>query len=408
MSEVERMNLSGFSTYNILQTLFSVARNRELPFVFYRLPRTDKIEAIIGLAPVYNYEIKYSSTDSGFVFSPYSNFDNSKSIFIPNAIRYSSTEDDLKTDSNLDVKEIISDINKQLNKKDRIEIAGAGRKGTKRVLQNTPDYVSLVRKGIEEIKKGAFEKVVLASQKQVELGEEFDVIQTFLKLSEKYINGFISYVSIPNIGDWLGATPELLVHIDQKIMRTVALAGTKTIGTDIETTDDIWNQKEYREQQLVAGYVEDAIKKSGFKKYKSYGPNTAKAGELAHLKTEFETQLCEGDEHKISELLKELHPTPAICGLPKAPAQEFISNNERFDREFYAGYLGPINQEDTMNLFVNLRCMQIMGASAMLYAGAGIISNSDPENELSEIFSKFRIMESVLDIPLHDKKVQNL
>ena len=379
----------------------------ELPFVFYRFPKSKKIEAIIGSAPVFNYEIKYNSADSGFVFSPYSNFDNTKSIFIPAAIRYNSSESKFDLNNDTGIRKIFSLIEKHLNSTVEIEQQQIIKKGAKRVLPNIPDYVSLVREGISEIKRGTFEKVVLASQKQIELEPDFDETKTFLKLCEKYINGFISYISIPNVGAWLGATPELLVHINHKMMRTVALAGTKTIGSDI-VSDDLWTQKEYREQHLVAEYVEDAIKKSGFKKYKSYGPTTAKAGELAHLLTEFETQLCEGDEYKISELLKNMHPTPAICGLPKIPAQEFISNNERFDREFYAGYLGPVNLNDSMDLFVNLRCMQIFGVSAMLYAGAGIISNSDPENELTEIQSKFRTMEWVLETPLESKIVQNL
>lgn len=401
------MKLSGFSTYKILYTIFTVAREKELPFVFYRFPKSNIIEAIIGSKPVFNYEIKYNSSDSGFLFSPYSNFDNTKSIFIPSAIRYDSSLGKFESKGDGETNEISSLIEKHLNDNIEIEKKHSKKKGTKRVLQNTPDYVSLVREGIDEIKKGTFEKVVLASQKEIELDSDFDETKTFLKLCEKYVNGFISYVSIPNVGDWLGATPELLVHINHKIMRTVALAGTKTITSDIDSKD-LWTQKEYREQQLVADYVEDAIDKSGFKKYNSFGPVTAKAGDLAHLLTEFETQLCEGDEFKISELLKNMHPTPAICGLPKVPAQEFISSREKFDREFYAGYLGPVNLNDSMDLFVNLRCMQIFGGSAMLYAGAGIISDSDPENEFAEIQSKFRTMESVLETPLENKIVQSL
>lgn len=401
------MDLSGFSKYKILHTLFTVAREKELPFVFYRFPKSNNIEAIIGLKSVFNYEIKYNSSDSGFIFSPYSNFDNTKSIFIPSVLRYNSFSNEIESSVDAETREVFDLIETQLNNtkvKDKIR---THKKGTKRVLQNTPDYISLVHEGIDEIKNGTFEKVVLASQKRIELEPDFDEVQVFLKLCDKYINGFISHVSIPNIGDWLGATPELLVHINHKLLRTVALAGTKTIGSN-NITDDLWAQKEYREQQLVADYVQDALEKSGFQKYKSFGPNSVKAGELAHLLTEFETELCEGDEYKISELLKNMHPTPAICGLPKVPAQEFISNNEKFDREFYAGYLGPVNLNDSMDLFVNLRCMQIFGASAILYAGAGIISNSDPEKEFAEIQSKFRTMESVLETPHENKIAQNL
>jgi isochorismate synthase len=402
------MDLSGHNKYKILSSLFRVAKEKELPFVFYRFPKSDNIEAIVGLTPFFNYEIKYNSADSGFIFSPYSNFDNSKSIFIPNSIKYSSKDNQLIAhDDSDDVHQLLSLIENQLNVSSEAINNERTKKGTKRVLQNTPDYVSLVSEGIEEIKRGIFEKVVLASQKQIELAPDFDETNTFLALCDRYLNGFISYVSIPDVGDWLGASPELLVHINHKVMRTVALAGTKTITTE-NLPDELWTQKEYREQQLVADYVEDALKKSGFENYSTNGPNTVKAGELAHLLTEFETQLFEGEEYKISELLKNMHPTPAICGLPKIPSQEYISNNERFDREFYAGYLGPVNLNDSMDLFVNLRCMQILGSSAMLYAGAGIIANSNPENEYAEIQSKFRTMENVLDTPFENKIVQNL
>ena len=95
-------------------------------------------------------------------------------------------------------------------------------------------------------------------------------------------------------------------------------------------------------------------------------------------------------------MLELLHPTSAVCGMPKMAALEFIQSHENYDREFYSGFLGPVNVENETNLFVNLRCTKIQNRTATLYAGGGITEDSIPEKEWQETELKCQTMLAVL------------
>jgi isochorismate synthase len=121
------------------------------------------------------------------------------------------------------------------------------------------------------------------------------------------------------------------------------------------------------------------------------------AGNLMHLRTDFKVDLKEVDFPTLgSEMLHLLHPTSAICGLPKEPAAAFIKENEGYNRSYYSGYLGPVNSPVGTHLFVNLRCMQLLENQAILYAGAGITGESSPEKEYQETQHKMQTMRSIL------------
>ncbi|MEJ0056113.1 MAG: chorismate-binding protein [Bacteroidota bacterium] len=77
-----------------------------------------------------------------------------------------------------------------------------------------------------------------------------------------------------------------------------------------------------------------------------------------------------------SIMLKLLHPTSAVCGMPMEASLEFLKQNEGYDREFYSGYLGPVNIDHETSLYVNLRCMKLFANEASLYAGAGVMADS--------------------------------
>jgi isochorismate synthase len=94
-------------------------------------------------------------------------------------------------------------------------------------------------------------------------------------------------------------------------------------------------------------------------------------------------------------MLKLLHPTSAVCGMPLEAAQQFLKVNEGYDREFYTGFLGPVNFKNESHLCVNLRCMQVLTKTAILYAGAGVTIDSDPIKEFEETELK---MEALLNL----------
>ncbi len=135
-----------------------------------------------------------------------------------------------------------------------------------------------------------------------------------------------------------------------------------------------------------------------------------------HLKTHISGRI-NSDESRIKKIIETLHPTPAVCGMPKEIAQKFILENEHYKREFYTGFLGELNVKKAVsrnsnrrnvennayasikrvsNLFVNLRCMQIQNQEAIIYIGGGITNDSNPNAEWEETVAKSVTMKKVL------------
>ena len=104
------------------------------------------------------------------------------------------------------------------------------------------------------------------------------------------------------------------------------------------------------------------------------------SGNIKHLRNDFKAVI---NRHNISDLIKELHPTPAVCGVPKEQCSEIIKNNEKYNRAFYAGYI-QTEQDNEITCFVNLRCAQLFRNGILLYAGGGITALSEPEKEWKE------------------------
>lgn len=154
-----------------------------------------------------------------------------------------------------------------------------------------------------------------------------------------------------------------------------------------------WDRKNQEEQGYVAGYVRRIAKKFG-QKLTEKGPYTARAGQLVHLKTDFYFLLKNADN--LGSLLQELHPTPAVCGLPKKEAFRFILDNEGYDRSYYSGFIGWLDPEGHTDLYVNLRCMELEANKAILYAGGGILASSEVESEWEETGEKLKTMKKIM------------
>ena len=260
------------------------------------------------------------------------------------------------------------------------------------------DYLTLVKKSVETIKTGVLEKVVPSRFKEFELPEEFDVIKIFHKLCDAYPDAMVSLVSSEETGTWLGATPELIVSLDeQSQFRTAAVAGTKLPRPGMDLKSVAWTEKEIEEQALVSRYIVNCFNKIRLTDYEEHGPRTSVAGNLLHLKTEYNVDLKAVDFPQLgSVMLDLLHPTSAVCGMPLEKAQEFLKAHEGYDRQFYSGYLGPVNFKNESHMFVNLRCLQLFPKKAIVYAGAGVTIDSIPEKEWEETEMKFDTLLSVI------------
>lgn len=340
---------------------------QNLPFVIYKKPNTELMKGLFQNDRKLNFSDNLS--EIGFVFS---SFDGNNSILISK-----NNSQEITADFIAKTVQLIPKVESFIDE----------------TSQNNFEFI--VSKAIREIENGTFSKVVLSRKEIVDL-PNFDLSALFVKLANSYPLAFTYCWFHPEIGLWMGATPETLLKTNGNIFQTEALAGTQLYKDSEEV---LWQKKEKDEQQFVTDYIVEITSKL-VSEVQISTPETIKAGNLLHLKTAIRgiinqnTNLC--------DLVLLLHPTPAVGGLPKTNAINFINENENYNREFYAGYLGEINycNNSETDLYVNLRCMQIQNnngiKSAHLYVGCGITKDSIPEKEWIETVNKAMTLKNVI------------
>lgn len=236
-----------------------------------------------------------------------------------------------------------------------------------------------------------FSKLVLSRSVRYPFIGKASPATLFYKACSRYPRMMTYLCHIPEIGTWMGSTPEILLTGNPGTLETVSLAGTMPISADSD--EAAWTNKNKQEQRIVSSYIKETLKAIGIR-VKEKGPFTARAGKLLHIKTEF---LFNFDKmSSLGSLIRQLYPTPAVNGYPKREAYNFIVRNERFDRKFYSGLCGWVEPDAITDLYVNLRCMQLYSDAAELYAGGGIIRNSILESEWNETNEKLKTMGAIL------------
>jgi isochorismate synthase len=236
-------------------------------------------------------------------------------------------------------------------------------------------------------------KVVLSRRIDLKYPSEEMAPVIFNQLCSKYPAAFISLIHIPGVFTWLGASPERLIYLKSNIAHTTSLAATRPFEGELPAIEK-WNKKEREEQQLVTDFILSVLSDAGIEGIESKGPQSMQAGNLVHLKTDIRFQVTSSTD--IKQLIKELHPTPAVCGLPREKAFKTIRSIEPHSREYYAGYLGLINS-DELELYVNLRCMRWMNGKPSLFVGGGITAASNPTEEWEETNFKALTLLSVIE-----------
>ena len=239
------------------------------------------------------------------------------------------------------------------------------------------------------IRKNECRKLVLSRRNDFEF--EKSVGSVFDACLGKYKDTAFTYLIKNDVkGIWIGASPEILASFNNNVLSTVSLAGTMPVIEDLSLAK--WSEKNQKEQQLVTDYIEDVVKKYTTSYHKS-DVYTAKAGPVMHLKTDFKAHV--GNLHTALSLARELNPTPAVCGLPKDEVKAFLVENEGYDREYYSGMVGYINNSE-FSFYVNLRCMRIIKQTASLYVGGGVLPESNFEDEFDETCHKLETMKTLL------------
>ena len=348
--------------YSNLLAKIEEAYSNKMPFVTYKKPNEKSIKGIFQHTPDLNYTEDFN--EQGFVFAPFNT--EEKTILFPLENSEIYTIDFPRQKSPLEEKESISQNDSDKNR-----------------------YIRLVSNCIAYLKKGKTKKVVLSRREDIDL-TEFELTKTFEKLVYHYSNAMVYIWYHPKVGLWFGASPEQLLQVKLNEFRTVSLAGTQVFK---DTLNVHWNKKELEEQQIVTNYIESNISPI-VDNVSISKPSSVKAGNLIHLKTEVKGRL--NKKYSLKMLIHKLHPTPAVCGMPKLDAQEFILKNEGYKREFYTGYFGELNIDYASDLFVNLRCMKVESNKAALFIGGGITTDSIAENEWLETVEKSKVMKKVL------------
>jgi isochorismate synthase len=254
------------------------------------------------------------------------------------------------------------------------------------------DYLKDIETTINEIRNTKLSKVIVSRlisyrRKSEQAGE------LYLQLFQQTPNAFVYMVNLPKAGLWMGATPEILLKSEGKTFETVSLAGTQSRRTD---NDYSWHTKDIEEQAFVSRYLLDVFYQFNIHPYTTQGPETLESGMVAHLSTSFRFS-AKKLSRKLGDFIAELHPTPAVCGYPKAKAARLIPKIEKHGRRYYTGYLGPWRLNETVRLFVNLRCMEITPDWYFLYSGGGITARSVPEDEWEETNKKARTLLSAIE-----------
>jgi len=380
--------------------LWLAAKESGFPCALWKLPHAGEIRLLISVREgIRNCQPDLEKLSSGFVISPFSWKDQDDILYMEGDIIACYSEngqlvhiDNRAGEEHPQVVRLIEKAS-EIKRKEAVPASG-NQVGLHSVLpdQDTKArFERTVELAVSAIKQKQFHKVVLSRTKQLRYTDQFQPARAFQKLSKTYTHAFVSLVNLPEQKElWLGASPEVLVvQKSDGIFKTMSLAGTQKAKDDdgnlIPKFDIRWGEKEIEEQALVSRYIIECFKKIRLREYLETGPKTVLAGNLYHLRTDFEVDTNELNFPELpSVMLRLLHPTSAVCGVPKIPSRQFLTDIEGYDRSFYSGFLGPVQVEGESNLFVNLRTVCLKDGVATFYAGAGITEDSIPEREWEE------------------------
>ena len=330
----------------MLEALDVLTKNKQ-PFVAFKLPNAKEVNLYYQKDD--QLRMTYDFSEAGFLMAPFAYTDSYS--YIPSTYSH------------------------------RFDLPSNGsviRPGLSVPDENKKPFVALVQQALNEFENSDLKKVVVSRVLIINASDK-NPAQTFQNLALLYPTAFVYYWHHPATGSWMGATPERFANLEDNRLHTIALAATSSVYEGQKAT---WTAKEIEEQQLVTDAIETSMKTMfPAVQLKVSTVESIRAGALWHLKTDVQV---ESSELSISKVVKALHPTPAVGGVPKDESIAFILKNEGYDRKFYTGFLGLFEGNSIADLFVNLRCAEITSNGYNVFIGAGITSKSDPINEWKE------------------------
>jgi len=256
------------------------------------------------------------------------------------------------------------------------------------------NYTKGLKSLIDQIRIGEYEKVVFSRRLEFDFKiNPQDIISVFSELVSYHKKSYCYMVQLSNNDYWMAATPEQLIKSNEfGACEVDSLAGTKTLSNKKNST---WRNKEKEEQLFVTRYIKSELSKLGFDVTQSEVKEVI-AGNLLHLQSKLNFNINNSSD--LINAIVALHPTPAVCGIPKEKTKNFLKKNESYNRLYYSGFLGTINfQNLNSNLVVNLRCMKIVSNKTFIFAGGGITKDSNPEEEWQETENKSLTLRKILE-----------
>jgi isochorismate synthase len=259
-------------------------------------------------------------------------------------------------------------------------------------------YEHAVARAVERIRDGELEKIVLAREVQVHAPIAHDPAAVLGVLREAFPTCYV-YAVGRGESTFIGASPELLVRREGQRVSTVALAGSTRRSADPAVDRHLGEQllssdKDRHENAIVARRIVRTLGPHSVWVTTAPEPVIVRVANIQHLAAPIRAQLT--GPVGVVELVRLMHPTPAVGGEPSAVALEAIPALEGLDRGWYAGAIGWIDAADDGEFCVALRCALLRGAVAHCYAGCGIVRDSDPGAELAESEIKLEAMLPVL------------
>lgn len=250
-----------------------------------------------------------------------------------------------------------------------------------------------VRKALELIKNNHISKVVLAHCLEISAAQKISVTDCLCRLRDRHPDCYIFAANNGKGQVFLGASPERLISIKNKLLIADALAGSAPRGKNPQQDTEFANlllssEKERREHHAVLEFITDRLQQLGLNPKTPDVPQILPLANIQHIWTPIQAEITK--KVRPLEIISLLHPTPAVAGTPNQIACRYIRQFEAFERGLYAAPLGWIDRFGNAEFIVGIRSALVEGDRAKLYAGAGIVAGSDPEKEFVEIQLKLQ------------------
>ncbi|HEY5989980.1 MAG TPA: isochorismate synthase, partial [Streptosporangiaceae bacterium] len=263
-----------------------------------------------------------------------------------------------------------------------------------------PDWELAVAAAVDRIRAGHLRKVVLARDLYATASTDIDARLLLHRLAARYPDCYTFACA-----GLVGATPELLIRRQDADISSLVLAGTAPRGRDAAEDAAIGagllsSTKDTEEHEYAVAGVRSALALLCDELVVDSRPSLLRLANVQHLATGITGRLApgaDGNEHSVLALAAALHPTGAVCGTPTETAMELIRDLEGMDRGRYAGPVGWIDARGNGEWGIALRCAEVDGPRARLFAGCGIVAGSDPAEELAEAQAKFSVVQFALE-----------